>query len=208
MGILGETYIPLLTQAEVWRTVDGGVFVLDRMPSEHRAAVLKLLERIAPVLYAEWVNDLLLGASDPDVRAEFGLGDPDPLTGHYDRAEVLAWLEAQPLVRRLRKLRRHECGWTPRILDLLGQVEIWREDSGEVIPLALMGAVDRARVLRTLDEQAATLFAEWLVEATPGELAENGVTLDDDGELATDVDPKAWLAARPLVRHLRKLRAA
>ena len=26
-----------------------------------------LLERIAPVLYAEWVNDLLVGASDPAV---------------------------------------------------------------------------------------------------------------------------------------------
>ena len=208
MGILGETYIPLLTQDEVWRTVDGGEFVLDKMPSEHRAAVLNLLERIAPVLYAEWVNDLLLGASDPQVRAEFGLGDPDPLTGHYARSEVLAWLEAQHLVRRLRKLRRHECGWTPRLLDLLGQVEIWREDSGEVIPLALMGPVDRARVLRALDEQAPALFAEWLVEATPAELAESGVVVDDDGELQTDIDPHGWLAARPLVCHLRRVRAA
>jgi hypothetical protein len=208
VGILGETYIPLLTQDEVWRTVDGGEFVLVEMPSDHRAAVLNLLERIAPVIYAEWVNDLLLGASDPEVRAEFGLGDPDPLTGHYAQSEVLAWLEAQPLVRRLRKLRRHECGWTPRVLDLLGQTEIWREDSGEVIPLALVGAVDRARVLRTLDEQAAALFAEWLVEATPAELAESGVVVDDDGELQTKVDPQAWLAARPLVRHLRRVRAA
>ncbi len=208
MGILGETYIPLLTQDEVWRTIDGGEFVLDKMPSEHRASVLNLLERIAPVLYAEWVNDLLLGASDPQVRAEFGLGDPDPLTGHYARSEVLAWLEAQPLVRRLRKLRRHECGWTPRLLDLLGQVDIWREDSGEVIPLALMGPVDRARVLRTLDEQAAALFAEWLVEATPAELAESGVVVDDDGELRTEIDPHAWLAARPLVCQLRRVRAA
>jgi hypothetical protein len=208
VGILGETYIPLLTQDEVWRTVDGGVFVLEAMSFEHRTAVLGLLERIAPILYAEWVNDLLVNASDPEVRAEFGLGDPDPLTGHYARAEVLAWLEAQPLVRRLHKLRRHECGWTPRILDLLGQEEIWREDSGEVIPLALMGAVDRARVLRSLDEQAAALFAEWLVEATPAELAEAGVVLDDDGELLTHVEPQAWLAARPLVRLLRRVRAA
>jgi hypothetical protein len=208
VGILGETYIPLLTQDEVWRTVDGGEFVLDKMPSDHRAAVLDLLERIAPVLYAEWVNDLLLGASDPEVRSEFGLSDPDPLTGHYARSEVLAWLEAQPLVRRLRKLRRHECGWTPRVLDLLDQVEIWREDSGEIIPLALMGPVDRARVLRTLDEQAAALFAEWLVEATTAELAEAGVVLDDDGELQTEIDPQLWLAARPLVRHLRRVRAA
>src|SRR5207248_2649446 len=60
-------------------------------------------------------------------------------------AEILAWLEAQPLVRRLRKLRCHECGWTPRLLDLLGQSEMWREDSGEVLPLALMGPVHRAR---------------------------------------------------------------
>jgi hypothetical protein len=208
VGILGETYIPLLTQDEVWRTVDGGEFVLEKMPSDHRAAVLNLFERIAPVLYAEWVNDLLLGASDPAVRAEFGLGDPDPLTGHYDRSEVLAWLEAQPLVRRLRKLRRHECGWTPRVLDLLGQDEIWREDSGEVIPLALMGPVDRARVLRTLDEQAGALFAEWLVEATPAELAESGVVVDDDGEVQSDIDPQDWLAACPLVRHLRRVRAA
>ena len=208
MGILGETYIPLLTQDEAWRTVDGGEFALGAMPSDHRAAVLGLLERIAPVLYAEWVNDLLVGASDPEVRAEFGLSDPDPLTGHYPRAEVLAWLEAQPLVRRLRKLRRHECGWTPRILDLLGQADIWREDSGEVIPLALMGPVDQARVLRSLFEQASALFAEWLVEATPAELAESGVSLDDDGELRMEVDPQAWLAARPLVRLLRQARAA
>jgi hypothetical protein len=208
VGILGETYIPLLTQGEVWRTVDGGEFVLEAMPSEHRAAVLDLLERIAPVLYAEWVNDLLVGASDPEVRAEFGLGDPDPLTGHYASSEVLAWLEAQPLVRRLRKLRRHECGWTPRVLDLLGQAEIWREDSGEVIPLALMGPVDRARVLRSLEEQAPALFAEWLVEATPAELAGSGVVLDDDGELVSEVDPDAWLADRPLVRQLRRLRSA
>ena len=197
MGILGETYIPLLTQDEVWRTVDGGEFALEEMPSEHRAAVLNLLERVAPVLYAEWVNDLLLGASDPD-----------PLTGHYARSEVLAWLEAQPLVRRLHKLRRHECGWTPRVLDLLGQVEIWREDSGEVIPLALMGPVDRARVLRILDEQAAALFAEWLVEATPAELAESGVVVDDDGEVQIEIDPHGWLASRPLVSHLRRVRAA
>ena len=61
MGILGETYIPLLTQDEVWRTVDGGEFLLEAMASDHRAAVLGLLERIAPVIYAEWVNDLLLG---------------------------------------------------------------------------------------------------------------------------------------------------
>ena len=208
MGILGETYIPLLTQDEVWRTVDGGEFLLEKMPSDHRAAVLGLLERIAPVVYAEWVNDLLLGASDPEVRAEFGLGDPDPLTGHYAKSEVLAWLEAQPLVRRLRKLRRHECGWTPRVLDLLAQAEIWREDSGEVIPLALMGPVDRARVLRTLDEQAPALFAEWLVEATPAELAHSGVVLDADGELLTQHDPHDWLASRPLVRLLRARRAA
>lgn len=209
MGILAEMYIPLLTQGEVWRTVDGGEFVLETMPSDHRAAVLGLLERIAPVLYAEWVNDLLIGASDPETRAEFGLGDPDPLTGHYARSEVLAWLEAQPLVRRLRKLRCHECGWTPRVLDLLAQADIWREDSGEVIPLALMGPVDRARVLRALDEQAPALFAEWLVEATPAELAECGVALDDDGELADPIDPHAWLGARPLVERLRsRARAA
>ncbi len=209
MGILGETYIPLLTQSEVWRTVDGGEFRLDDMPSDHRAAVLGLLERIAPVVYAEWVNDLLVGASDPEMRAEFGLGAPDPLTGHYSRSEVLAWLEAQPLVRRLRKLRCHECGWTPRLLDLLGQADIWREDSGEVIPLPLIGPVDRARVLRLLDEQAPALLAEWLVEATPAELAESGVIVDDDGELQAPIDPHAWLAGRPLVRHLReKARAA
>jgi hypothetical protein len=208
VGILGETYIPLLTQDEVWRTADGGAFVLVEMSSEHRAAVLRLLERIAPVLYAEWVNDLLVGASDPHVRSEFGLGDPDPLTGHYARAEVLAWLEAQPLVRRLRKLRCHECGWTPRILDLLGQDEIWREDSGEVIPLALMGPVDRARVLRLLDDQAAALFAEWLVEATGAELADSGFDVDDDGDLRGPVDPHEWLASRPLVRRLRRPRAA
>ena len=208
MGILAETYIPLLTQDEVWRTVDGGEFVLEKMPFDHRTAVLDLLERVAPVLYAEWVNDLLLGASDPEVRAEFGLGDPDPLTGHYAKSEVLAWLEAQPLVRRLRKLRRHECGWTPRVLDLLGQAEIWREDSGAVIPLALMGPVDRARVLRTLDEQAPALFAEWLVEATPAELAQSGVVLDADGELVSSIDPHDWLASRPLVRLLRARRAA
>jgi len=184
------------------------VFILEAMASDHRAAVLRLLERIAPVLYAEWVNDLLVGASDPDVRAEFGLSDPDPLTGHYPRAEVLAWLEAQPLVRRLRKLRCHECGWSPRVLDLLGQVEIWREHNGEVIPLALIGPVDRARVLRSLCEQAHALFAEWLVEATPVELADSGVVLDDDGELETPVDPHDWLAARPLVRYLRRPRAA
>jgi hypothetical protein len=208
VGILGETYIPLLTQDEVWRTVDGGEFGLDEMSADHRAALLRLLERVAPILYAEWVNELLVGASDPEVRAEFGLGDPDPLTGHYSRAEVLAWLEAQPLVRRLRKLRRHECGWTPRVLDLLGQTDLWREDSGEIIPLALMGPVDRARVLRSLDEQAPALFAEWLVEATPAELAESGVVVDDDGELEAEVDPHAWLAARPLVRFLRTPRAA
>lgn len=209
MGILGETYIPLLTQGEVWRTVDGAEFVLDAMPSDHRAAVLGLLERVAPVLYAEWVNDLLLGASEPEVRAEFGLGDPDPLTGYYDRSEVLAWLEAQPLVRRLRKLRSHECGWSPRVLDLLDQAEIWREDTGAVIPLPLMGPVDRARVLRSLEEQAPALLAEWLVEATPAELAECGVVVGDDRELQTPLDPHAWLAGRPLVRGLRdRARAA
>jgi hypothetical protein len=208
VGILGETYIPLLTQDEVWRTVDGGEFVLESLPSDHRAAILDLLERIAPVIYAEWVNDLLIGASNPELRAEFGLGDPDPLTGHYARSEVLAWLESQPLVRRLHKLRRHECGWTPRILDLLGQVDIWREDTGEVIPLALIGPVDRARVLRFLDEQAPALFAEWLVEATPAELAECGVVLDDDGEVVSDIDPQRWLAGRPLVGLLRQVRAA
>ena len=208
MGILGETYIPLLTQDEAWRTVDGGEFLLDEMSSDHRSAVLGLLERVAPVLYAEWVNDLLLGASDPEVRAEFGLSDPDPLTGHYPKAEVLDWLEAQPLVRRLRKLRSHECGWTPRVLDLLDQSDIWREDSGEVIPLALMGPVDRARVLRLLSEQADSLFAEWLVEATPAELAAGGVAVDDDGdgEVGAGVDPQEWLSGRPLVRCLRRAR--
>jgi hypothetical protein len=207
VGILGETYIPLLTQSEVWRTADGGEFVLDAMTSEHRGAVLRLLEQIAPVLYAEWVNDLLVGASDPGIRAEFGLSDPDPLTGHYPRAEVLDWLEAQPLVRRLRKLRCHECGWSPRVLDLLDQVDIWREENGEVIPLGLMGPVDRARVLRVLHEQAVALFAEWLVEATPAELAESGVILDAD-DPGPDIDPHDWLADRPLVRRLRQAQAA
>ena len=63
-------------------------------------------------------------------------------------------------------------------------------------------------MLRSLDEQAPALFAEWLVEATPAELAESGVVLDDDGELETEVDAHAWLAARPLVRLLRTVRAA
>ena len=84
---------------------------------------------------------------------------------------------------------------------------MWREDSGEVIPLALMGPVDRARVLRLLDEQAPGLFAEWLVEATPAELAESGVTLDDDGEIESGIDPHGWLAGQPLVRYLRTPRA-
>ena len=210
MSILGETYIPLLIQNEVWRTADGGVFFLETMSAEHRGAVLALLERIAPILYADWVDDLLVDPCNARDRAAFGVAEPDPLTGSYAHHEVLAWFEAQPLVRRLREMRLYDGGWAPRVLDLLAQNEIWRMGDGHVVRLEAMGVCERDRLLRFLDEEAPALFAEWLVEATDDELAAHGLPrrLDPEVELSGRLDARQWMARQSLVRRLRHLLAA
>lgn len=210
MSILGDTYIPLLIQNEVWRTADGGVFLLETMNAEHRGAVLALLERIAPILYADWVDDLLVDPFDARDRAAFGVAEPDPFTGRYARHEVLAWFEAQPLVQRLREMRLYDGGWAPRVLDLLGQDEIWRTGHGHAVSLEAMGVGDRDRLLRFLDDEAPSLFAEWLVEATDDELAAHGLPrrLDSEAETSARLDAHQWMARQSLVRRLRHLLAA
>lgn len=107
-------------------------------------------------------------------------------------------------------MRLHDGGWAPRVLDLLGQDEIWRTGNGHVVRLEAMGVADRDRLLRFLYEEAPALFAEWLVEATDEELAGHGLPrrLDPEAGMSERLDAHQWMARQSLVRRLRHLLAA
>jgi hypothetical protein len=208
MTILGEVYLPLLTQDEVWRTPEGRYFSLDEMPAKHRSSVLALLQRIAVPLYADWVNELLGPHSDDESRVAYGIPAPDPWTGRYPKAEVLIWFEAQPLVRRLRALAAAEHGCAPPLIELLGQVEIWRTDSGVVVPLEALSPEQRCDLLDYLEREALQLYGEWLVEATEDELARFGLSPEGlDSYEYGPAEARDWLMKQPLVRRLHALAA-
>jgi hypothetical protein len=206
MTILGEVYLPLLTQDEVWRTPEGRHFPLEEMHSKHRSSVLALLQRIAVPLYADWVNELLDAHRDDDSRDAFGIPAPDPWTGRYPKAEVLTWFEAQPLVRRLRALEAAEHGCGPPLIELLGQVEIWRTDSGVVVSLESLSPQQRRDLLGYLEQEALLLYGEWLVEATEDELSRFSLSSDDlDSYEYGPAEARDWLVRQPLVRRLQAL---
>src|SRR5262245_59414711 len=66
MSLVGETFLDLLQQDEVWRTSDGRVLALSEMESSHRRAVLRLLEEMAAELYAERYDELLVAGYTRD----------------------------------------------------------------------------------------------------------------------------------------------
>jgi hypothetical protein len=208
MTILGEVYLPLLTQDEIWRTAEGRCFALEEMQSNYRHSVLGLLERIAAMLYADWVKMLLGENSDDESRAAFGIPDLDPRTGRYPQAEILMWFEAQPLVRRLRALAaaEHQCG--PPLIELLNQVDTWRTESGVPVALESLSPVEQCDLLAYLEQEALQLYGEWLVEATEEELSR--LHLSPAGLDSYEYGPaeaRKWLASQPLVRRLHSLLA-
>jgi hypothetical protein len=206
MTILGEVYLPLLTQDEVWRTPEGRYFSLDEMPAKHRNSVLALLQRIAVPLYADWVHELLGAHWDDESRLAYGIPAPDRGTGRYPQAEVLTWFEAQPLVRRLRALAAAEHGCGPPLIELLDQVEIWRTDSGVVVPLESLSPEQRCDLLGYLEQEALQLYGEWLVEATEEELSRFSLSPDDlDAYEYGPAEAREWLMRQPLVRRLQAL---
>jgi hypothetical protein len=208
MTILGEVYLPLLTQDEVWRTAEGRCFALEEMQPDHRQSVLGLLERIAAMLYADWVNEILGENPDDESRAAFGIPAMDPLTRRYPQAEILMWFEAQPLVRRLRALiaAEHQCG--PRLIELLDQVDSWRTESGVPIALDSLSPVEQCDLLAYLEHEALQLYGEWLVEATEEELSRFHLEAADlDSYEYGPAEARKWLASQPLVRRLHSLLA-
>lgn len=104
MTVVGEVFLDLIEQDVAWRTGDGRVLALDAMESAHCASVLRMLERMAGGLYAEWVDEFLVDAVVCEQLAALGIGERDCVTEEYDFEEVSGWFERQPLVRRLRAL--------------------------------------------------------------------------------------------------------
>lgn len=118
MTMVGEVFLDLIEQDIAWRTSDGRVLALDAMESAHCTSVLHMLERMAGDLYAEWVDEFLVDGVIVEELATLGIGEPDVATEEYDGAEVGAWFERQPLVRRLRDLLAASTGprrtsWRP-----------------------------------------------------------------------------------------------
>jgi len=101
MSLVGEIFLDLLEQDAIWRSSDGRVLALDAMDDHHRAAVLRMLERMAGELYASWVDEFLVEGVSYEELTAVGVSEPDPDTFEYPAAEVSAWLGRQPLVRRL-----------------------------------------------------------------------------------------------------------
>jgi hypothetical protein len=208
MAILGEVYLPLLTQDQVWRTAEGRCFPLEEMHAKHRQSVLELLERIAVMLYTDWVREILGEHSDGRSRAAFGIPDPDPWTGRYPQTEVLSWFEAQPLIRRLRTLAAAEYRCGPPLIDLLSQAESWRTRSGVDVPLESLSPEEQSDVLEYLEHEALQLYGEWLVEATEEELSRFRLSSASvDSYEYGEAEARQWLAAQPLVRRLHQLAA-
>lgn len=106
MTLAGEIFLGLLEQDSVWRTSDGRVLNITSMERTHRTSVLRMLERIAPDLYADWIDELRYGGDDDELLLERGVAEVDTDTWEYPDNEVRSWFERQPLVRRLRALER------------------------------------------------------------------------------------------------------
>lgn len=104
MSLVGEVVLDLLEQDTVWRTSDGRVIELVAMDARHRANVLRMLEMMASDLYADSVTELLVEGLDYAELAVVGAYRSAPVTCEHEGAEVRAWFERQPLIRRLRAL--------------------------------------------------------------------------------------------------------
>ena len=100
MSLLGEILLHLLEQDRVWRTADRRIIPLQQMEASHRVAVLRMLVRMAPELYADWLTE------DPDHARP----NPDGFDPHAvewserDHERARRWLEQRPLVIRLRQV--------------------------------------------------------------------------------------------------------
>jgi hypothetical protein len=99
MSLLGETFLDLLEQDSIWRSADGRVMALESMEPSHRAAVLRMLVRLGPELYADWLNEQRIDdwLETADSGQAVGFNDEDP-------EDALSWLEHRPLVIRLCEL--------------------------------------------------------------------------------------------------------
>jgi hypothetical protein len=99
MSLVGEMFLDLLEQDAFWRTGDGRLLPLEAMDDRHRAAVLRMLERMAGELYASWVDEFLIEGLTHAELGALGVSEPDPGTCEYPADEVARWFQRQPLVR-------------------------------------------------------------------------------------------------------------
>lgn len=104
MSLVGEVFLDLLEQDAVWRTSDGRIIALVAMDAHHRANVLRMLEMMASDLYSGSVTELLVEGLDYAELAVVGAYRSGPVTCEHEGAEVCAWFERRPLIRRLRAL--------------------------------------------------------------------------------------------------------
>ena len=103
--LVGEFFLNLLEQDQIWVTQDGRRMELEVMERSHRGNVLAMLERRLPELYRDWLSEFLDEGVTFEQLAELGWVSRDPATGRYRPSGGSGWFEEQPLVRRLRALQ-------------------------------------------------------------------------------------------------------
>lgn len=108
-SLVGEFFLNLIEQDRVWKTSDGRVVLVEELEPRHRSNVLAMLERRAPGLYREWVQEFLDEGVTYAQLADVGVVTGDPATG-CRLIDTHRWFEAQPLIRRLRQLHAESAG--------------------------------------------------------------------------------------------------
>lgn len=108
-SLVGEFFLNLIEQDRIWKTREGRVVLVEDLEPRHRANVLAMLERQAPGLHREWVQEFLDEGVTYSQLADIGVVTADP-SGRLPATDVHRWFEAQPLIRRLRWLEAEGAG--------------------------------------------------------------------------------------------------
>jgi hypothetical protein len=102
-SLVGEFFLNLIEQDRIWKTREGRVVLVEDLEPRHRANVLAMLERRAPDLHGEWIQEFLAEGVTYQQLVEVGVVTADP-SGRSGSDGARRWFEAQPLIRRLRQL--------------------------------------------------------------------------------------------------------
>lgn len=101
-SLVGEFFLNLIEQDRVWKTREGRVILVEDLEPRHRMNVLTMLERRAPSLHQEWIQEFL---DEGVTHAQLiGAGVVTAVPGTNQFINTQRWFESQPLIRRLRQL--------------------------------------------------------------------------------------------------------